>query len=162
MDAATPVVTMERKVNPDVALHIGADNKLIGEAAAHLIGTRLGGQGNVIELQGTAGGSATVDRHGVFCAMLAEHYRSVNLIADQVSNYTREPALKFMEDIVQRCGPGAIRIRVRAQRRDGVARGTRPGRHGWGADRVRALPAHALGRPWPRLTSPGAVRFSAR
>ena len=42
MDTGTPVVTMDRKVNTDVTLHIGADNKLIGEAAAHFIGKTLG------------------------------------------------------------------------------------------------------------------------
>jgi ribose transport system substrate-binding protein len=110
MDTGTPVVTMDRKVNTDVTLHIGADNKLIGEAAAHFIGKTLGGQGNVIEIQGTAGASATVDRHEVFRAVLAEHYPGVQVIADQVCNYTREPALKFMEDMVQRFGPGEIQV----------------------------------------------------
>jgi ribose transport system substrate-binding protein len=110
MDAGTPVVTMDRKVNTDVTLHIGADNKLIGEAAAHFIGKTLGGQGNVIEIQGTAGASATVDRHEVFRAVLAEHYPGVKVIADQVCNYTREPALKFLEDMVQRFGPGEIQV----------------------------------------------------
>lgn len=110
MDAGTPVVTMDRKVNTDVTLHIGADNKLIGEAAAHFIGKDLGGQGNVIEIQGTAGASATVDRHEVFRAVLAEHYPGVKVIADQVCNYTREPALKFMEDMLQRFGPGEIQV----------------------------------------------------
>lgn len=110
MDAGTPVVTMDRKVNTDVTLHIGADNKLIGEAAAHFIGKELGGQGNVIEIQGTAGASATVDRHEVFRAVLAEHYPGVKVIADQVCNYTREPALKFTEDMLQRFGPGEIQV----------------------------------------------------
>ena len=110
MDAGTPVVTMDRKVNTDVTLHIGADNKLIGEAAAHFIGKELGGQGNVIEIQGTAGASATVDRHEVFRAVLAEHYPGVEVIADQVCNYTREPALKFTEDMLQRFGPGEIQV----------------------------------------------------
>ena len=110
MDAGTPVVTMDRKVNTDVTLHIGADNKLIGEAAAHFIGKTLGGQGNVIEIQGTAGASATVDRHEVFRAVLAEYYPGVKVIADQVCNYTREPALKFLEDMVQRFGPGEIQV----------------------------------------------------
>lgn len=32
------------------------------------------------------------------------------MIADQVCNYTREPALKFMEDMVQRFGPGEIQV----------------------------------------------------
>jgi ribose transport system substrate-binding protein len=110
MDAGTPVVTMDRKVNTEVTLHIGADNKLIGEAAAHFIGKTLSGQGSVIELQGTAGASATVDRHEVFRAVLERDYPGVKVVADQVCNYTREPALKFTEDMLQRFGPGEIQV----------------------------------------------------
>jgi ribose transport system substrate-binding protein len=110
MDAGIPVVTMDRKVNTDVTLHIGADNKLIGQAAAHFVGKTLGGQGNVIEIQGTAGASATVDRHEEFRKVLASDYPGVTVVADQVCNYTREPALKFMEDMLQRFGPGEIQL----------------------------------------------------
>ena len=63
MDAGIPVVTMDRKVNTDVTLHIGADNKKIGQAAASFICEKLNGKGNVIELQGTAGAAAPGDRH---------------------------------------------------------------------------------------------------
>src|SRR5262245_56081905 len=72
MDAGIPVVTLDRKVNTDVTLHIGADNKLIGESAGKYVCKTLGGKGNVIEIQGTAGASATVDRHDVFVATLAK------------------------------------------------------------------------------------------
>ena len=42
MDAGIPVVTLDRKVNTDVTLHIGADNKLIGETAGKFVCKTLG------------------------------------------------------------------------------------------------------------------------
>jgi ribose transport system substrate-binding protein len=110
MDAGIPVVTMDRKVNTDVTLHIGADNKKIGEAAAKFVCDKLAGKGNVIEIQGTAGASATVDRHDYFHSTLKSQCPDVKVIADQVANYTREPALKFMEDMIQRFGPGEFQV----------------------------------------------------
>ena len=37
MDAGIPVVTLDRKVNTDVTLHIGADNVLIGKTAGEFV-----------------------------------------------------------------------------------------------------------------------------
>ena len=108
MGAGIPVLTLDRKVNTDVTSHIGADNVLIGKTAGEFVCETLGGEGNVIEIQGTAGASATIDRHDAFHAVLAEKCPGVKVVADQVANYVREPAIKFMEDMLQRFGPGEI------------------------------------------------------
>lgn len=108
MDAGVPVLTLDRKVNTPVTVHIGADNVLIGKTAGEFVCETLGGKGNVIEIQGTAGASATVDRHDAFHAVLAEKCPEVKVIADQVANYVREPAIKFMEDMLQRFPSGEI------------------------------------------------------
>jgi ribose transport system substrate-binding protein len=110
MDAGIPVVTLDRKVNTDVTLHIGADNVLIGKTAGEFVCQTLDGKGNVIEIQGTAGASATVDRHDAFHKVLAEKCPDVKVVADQVANYVREPAIKFMEDMLQRFKPGEIQL----------------------------------------------------
>jgi ribose transport system substrate-binding protein len=110
MDAGIPVVTLDRKVNTDVTLHIGADNKLIGKTAGEFVCKALEGKGNVIEIQGTAGASATVDRHDEFHKTLAAQCPDVKVVADQVCNYVREPAIKFMEDMLQRFKPGEIQL----------------------------------------------------
>lgn len=110
MDAGISVVTLDRKVNTDVTLHIGADNKLIGKTAGEFVCKTLGGKGNVIEIQGTAGASATVDRHDEFHKVLAEQCPDMKVVADQVCNYVREPAIKFMEDMLQRFKPGEIQL----------------------------------------------------
>lgn len=110
MDAGIPVVTLDRKVNTDVTLHIGADNVLIGKTAGEFVCKELNGKGNVIEIQGTAGASATVDRHDAFHKVLTEKCPDVKVVADQVANYVREPAIKFMEDMMQRFKPGEIQL----------------------------------------------------
>jgi ribose transport system substrate-binding protein len=110
MTAGIPVVTLDRKVNTDVTLHIGADNKLIGETAGRYVCKVLNGKGNVIEIQGTAGASATIDRHDHFVAVLSKECPDVKVVASQVANYIREPALKFMEDMLQRFKPGEIQL----------------------------------------------------
>jgi ribose transport system substrate-binding protein len=108
MDKGIPVLTMDRKVNTDVTTHVGAQNRPIGEAAARFVGKLLDGKGAVIEIQGTAGASATVDRHDGFTEVIQKEFPGITIAASQICNYTREPALKFMEDMLQRFGPGQI------------------------------------------------------
>lgn len=106
MAAGIKVVTLDRKVNTDVTVHIGAENKPIGEAAAKFIGGKLGNKGKIIELQGTGGASATVDRHDGFVDGIKG--TEMEIVASQNCDFLRENAVKFMEDQLQRFGPGEI------------------------------------------------------
>ena len=106
MAQGIPVVTLDRKVNTEVTAHVGAENRPIGEAAGKFIVDKLGGKGKVIEIQGTAGASATVDRHAGFRAAIKG--TDIEVVAEQYADYLREPAIKFMEDMRQRYGPGQI------------------------------------------------------
>jgi ribose transport system substrate-binding protein len=106
MAAGIKVVTMDRKVNTPVTVHVGAENKPIGVAAGKLLVEKLGNKGNVIELQGTGGASATVDRHNGFEEAIKGS--GLKVVASQNCDYLRENALKFMEDQLQRFGPGQI------------------------------------------------------
>jgi ribose transport system substrate-binding protein len=107
MDNGIAVVTLDRKVNTPVTCHVGALNLPIGAAAAALFAKKLGGKGAIIELQGTAGASATVDRNKGFVDELAKT-PNLKIVASQNCDYTRDKAVKFMEDMVQRFGPGQI------------------------------------------------------
>jgi len=107
MEAKIPVVTLDREVNTNVTCRIGAENKPIGENAGKLIAEKLGGKGNIIEIQGTAGASATIDRHTGFRDSLRDA-PEIKVVADQYCDYLREPAVKFVEDMLQRFGPGQI------------------------------------------------------
>jgi ribose transport system substrate-binding protein len=107
IDAKIPVVTLDREVNTNVTCRIGAQNKPIGENAGKLIVEKLSGKGNIVEIQGTAGASATIDRHSGFRDSLKE-VPDIKVVADQYCDYLREPAVKFVEDMLQRFGPGQI------------------------------------------------------
>lgn len=107
MDAGIKVVTVDRKVETPVTLHIGGGNIVIGTLNASYLNTKLNGKGNIIEIQGTAGASATIDRDKGFRDELAK-YPGLKIVATQYCDYLREPAMKFMEDALQRFGPGEI------------------------------------------------------
>jgi len=67
VDAGIPVATVDRKANTDrVLIHVGADNVEGGRAAARFIIEQLGNKGSVIELEGTPGSSAALDRKAGF------------------------------------------------------------------------------------------------
>lgn len=106
------VITLDREVNVPVTLHIGADNELIGQAAAAYIGETLleGGVGQVIEIQGTLGASATIDRNEDFIETLTADFVDVEVVASQTADYERSKALTYMEDMIQRFGPGEFQV----------------------------------------------------
>lgn len=108
MAKGIPVICLDRTVNCDVTCYIGAENKPMGVAAADKLAEMLNGKGTIIELQGTAGASATIDRHDGFVEQLEAKYPDLKIIADQYCDYLREPSMKFMEDMLQRFGPGEI------------------------------------------------------
>ena len=107
MEANIPVVTLDREVNTRVTCQIGAQNRPIGVAAGEFIIEKLQGTGNVIEIEGTVGASATTDRHEGFRDALREAPR-ISVVADQFCDYLREPAMKFVEEMLHRFGPGQI------------------------------------------------------
>ena len=107
MDANIPVVSLDREVNTRVTCQIGAQNRPIGVDAGQFIIEKLNGTGNVIEIQGTVGASATIDRHEGFRDALRFAPR-IRVVADQFCDYLREPAMKFVEDTLKRFGPGQV------------------------------------------------------
>jgi ribose transport system substrate-binding protein len=107
-----PVISLDRSVDVEVTQHIGADNKLIGRTAAEYVSkTILGGNGGkVIEIQGTAGASATTDRHDEFVKWLADNDPKVEIVDSVVGDYKRENALTAMNDLLQKYGPGDVDV----------------------------------------------------
>jgi ribose transport system substrate-binding protein len=112
MDKKVPVITLDRSVDVPVTQHIGADNKLIGKTAAEYVSkTILGGAGGkVIEIQGTAGASATTDRHDEFVNWLTANDPKVEIVDSVVADYKRENALTAMNDLLQKYGPGEVDV----------------------------------------------------
>jgi len=98
--AGIPVVTVDRKANTDkVLIHIGADNVEGGRAAARFIIEQLGGKGTVIELEGTPGSSAALDRKAGFDEII--NSSSVQIIVSQTADFSRSKAQNVMENLMQ-------------------------------------------------------------
>lgn len=107
MDQGIPVITLDRNVETDVTCFIGAENYPMGVLSADLLAEMTDSTCKIIEIQGTAGASATTDRHDGFADQLA-NYPNMEIVAEQYCDYLREPAMTFMEDMLQRFGPGEI------------------------------------------------------
>jgi ribose transport system substrate-binding protein len=100
MEAGIPVASVDRKANTDnILVHVGADNVEGGRAAARFIIEQLGGSGRVIELEGTPGSSAAIDRSTGFNEVMAES--DVEIIASQPADFNRAEAQTVMENLIQ-------------------------------------------------------------
>lgn len=97
--AGIPVATVDRKANTDLVLiHVGADNVEGGRSAAHFIIEKLGGKGNVIELEGTPGSSAAIDRKDGFDEIMNQS--NVKIIVSQTADFSRSEGQSVMEDLI--------------------------------------------------------------
>ena len=108
MDSGIKVITLDRSVDTPVTEHIGGDNLAIGKEAADYLAKSLGDKGNVIEIQGTAGASATLDRHKSFSDEMAAAHPAIKVVANQYADYSRQPAQTYMADMLRRFPSGQI------------------------------------------------------
>ncbi|MGO4871901.1 MAG: ribose ABC transporter substrate-binding protein RbsB [Roseiarcus sp.] len=96
-----PVITLDRSANGgDVVTHIASDNVAGGRMAADLVIKKLGGKGNVVELEGVPGASAARDRGKGFGDEIATA-PGIKVIASQTANFDRTQGLNVMENILQ-------------------------------------------------------------
>lgn len=107
MAAGIPVVALDRKVNTETTVYITAQNEPIARQAGEFFADKLGGKGNIVQIEGTAGASAAAERKSGFEEIIAKH-PDLNIVATQNADFLRENAAKFMEDALQRFGPGEI------------------------------------------------------
>ena len=95
-----PLATVHRKAITDaVLIHVGADNIEGGRAAARYIINKLGNKGSVIELEGTPGSSAAVDRKAGFDEIM--NASKVKIIASQTAEFSRSKGQSVMENLIQ-------------------------------------------------------------
>src|SRR5271157_1485356 len=96
-----PVITLDRSANGgDVVTHIASDNVAGGRMAADQLIKKLGGKGNVVELEGVPGASAARDRGKGFGEGIATA-AGIKIIASQTANFDRAQGLTVMENILQ-------------------------------------------------------------
>jgi ribose transport system substrate-binding protein len=100
-DAKVPVITVDRKANSGtVACYIASDNVKAGQMAAEFLAQKLGNKGNIVELQGTPGASATNDRGKGFNDFIAT-MPDMKIVASQSANFDRQKGLDVMQNIMQ-------------------------------------------------------------
>jgi ribose transport system substrate-binding protein len=100
-DSKIPVITVDRKANSGtVACFIASDNVKAGQMAAEFLAQKLGNKGNIVELQGTPGASATNDRGKGFTDFIAT-MPDMKIVASQSANFDRQKGLDVMQNIMQ-------------------------------------------------------------
>jgi ribose transport system substrate-binding protein len=99
--AGIPVATVDRKSNSNMVLvHVGADNVQGGRAAAKYIIDKLGNKGSVLELEGTPGASAAIDRKKGFDEVITKS--GVKLLTSQTAEFDRAKGQNVMESLLQK------------------------------------------------------------
>ncbi|MFJ6566066.1 substrate-binding domain-containing protein [Streptomyces sp. NPDC091292] len=96
-----PVVAADRGVNKaDTATLVASDNVAGGRQAAKTLADRLGGQGKIVVLQGTAGTSASRERGQGFTEGL-KAYPGIQVVAKQPADFDRTKGLDVMTNVLQ-------------------------------------------------------------
>lgn len=96
-----PVIVLDRRVVGDqYTCFIGADNRIIGEAAGKWIAGKLGAAGKVVELKGLMTTTPAQDRHSGFRAGIAGS--GVEVIFDADMKWLEPDARKEMESALAR------------------------------------------------------------
>jgi len=95
------VITIDRKANGgEVACHVASDNIKGGEMAAKFILQKLNGKGNLVELQGIPGASATRDRGKGF-HNIVDKKEGVKVVASQAADFDRQKGLNVTQNVIQ-------------------------------------------------------------
>lgn len=99
--ANIPVITLDRSVDSGkVATFIAANSVQAGKMAAQELIKALGGKGQVVELQGSMGTSAEIDREKGFDTEIATA-PGIKVVAKQSANFDRATAMNVMQNILQ-------------------------------------------------------------
>jgi ribose transport system substrate-binding protein len=99
--AGIKVISLDRVVNgAEVSSHIASDNVAGGKMAGEFLLKRLGGKGNLVELEGIPGSSAARERGEGFDSAIAGQ-SGMKVVAKQPANFDRAQGLTVMENILQ-------------------------------------------------------------
>ncbi|WP_093797961.1 substrate-binding domain-containing protein [Streptomyces sp. Wb2n-11] len=99
--AGIPVVAADRGVNKaDTATLVASDNVAGGRLAAKALAEKLGGKGEIVVLQGTAGTSASRERGKGFAEGL-QAYPGIKVVATQPADFDRTKGLDVMTNLLQ-------------------------------------------------------------
>ena len=105
-EAGIPVILVDRGIdaNADPDLYttmIASDHVWAGEQAAIVMNDLLGGEGVVVELEGTVGASAAVQRKQGFDDYIAANCPGIEIVASQTGDFTRAQGKEVMESFLK-------------------------------------------------------------
>lgn len=99
--AGIKVISLDRSINgAEVTSHVASDNRAGGRMAAAFLIDKIGGKGNVVELEGIPGSSAARERGAGFAEGIAST-PEVKQVAKQPADFDRAKGLSVMENILQ-------------------------------------------------------------
>jgi ribose transport system substrate-binding protein len=103
-----PVITSNSPIGEAgrryVEAHTGPDDCQQAEQAAEMLGESLGGEGDIVVVEGTPGYSVSILRKNCFLDRLADEYPDVNILASQTAEWNREKAQTLMETYLTQFG----------------------------------------------------------
>lgn len=100
-NANIPVITVDRSAEGgEVVSHIASDNVAGGKMAGEFLVEKLGGSGNIVELEGIPGSSAANERGKGFNEAIGAA-SGIKVVAKQPANFDRTQGLSVMENILQ-------------------------------------------------------------
>ena len=106
-DAGIPIILVDRgaDVSEDLyATFIGSDFVLEGENACKEMAELLGGEGNIVELEGTVGAGPAIDRKEGFDACMEANYPNITILESQTGDFTRAKGKEVMEAFLKTYG----------------------------------------------------------
>lgn len=96
-----PVITLDRAANRgDVVAHVASDNVEGGRLAGDYVIDQLDGDGEVVQLEGVPGASATRDRGKGFMEVIS-NAGGIELVASQPAEFNRTKGMSVMENLLQ-------------------------------------------------------------
>ncbi|MFJ2671822.1 substrate-binding domain-containing protein [Streptomyces sp. NPDC087525] len=99
--AGIPVIAADRGVNKaDIDTLVASDNVAGGRQAARTLAQKLGGEGRIVILQGTAGTSASRERGQGFAEGI-KAYPGIKVVARQPADFDRTKGLDVMTNMLQ-------------------------------------------------------------
>lgn len=103
-DAGIPIVLLDRTADVSEDLYttfIGSDFIAEGQMAADQMAELIGGSGKIVELEGTVGASAAIDRKTGFDGQIAEKYPDIEIVESQTGDFTRAQGKEVMESFLK-------------------------------------------------------------
>jgi ribose transport system substrate-binding protein len=103
-----PVVTSNSPIGEAgrryIAGHTGPDDCAQAEQSAEMLGDAIGGEGNIVVVEGTPGYAVSILRKNCFLDKLADVYPGITIMASQTAEWNREKAQTVMETFLSQFG----------------------------------------------------------